>query len=207
MSGNPGWKYRLDATQKQPLFQGQVRDVLTRENRAIADSEPTTRQDPSGRRRASVEGGLVTESSIEAGQQLYRGNNVCVESDGLLYRSRAKTFGTQNTAGEAETTHSESMSNSNPNKSISVSDTVKLYAFVTGVSVRLLRIVVDPDSSAIVSQTGYLIKGGTQGRFVDMTLIDDNKVVITYGLVSTSTVFAKVLSGLDTTVTQGSELS
>lgn len=202
----PPWKFRLADPSGGPVFANQLRVTLTHQNRAITDSQPNVRQSASGNSRAVVEGGLVTQTAGEAGENLSRGDNVALESDGFLYKTRATALGTENTAGEVTTSHSEAVSTTDVTRSVAVSGTVLVHAFRTNSATRVARTVVDPESTAITSQTISVIKANN-GTSCDIIKLTDNVAVIAYGVSGDSTIYAKVLSGLDTGVTQGSELS
>ena len=164
-----------------------------------------TATSPSG---INIVGSISCASQFTAGQAIYSGNNVSVDTaTGNIYRTRVTAFGSINTpTTESLTTSSQDPSAGAPStmRFVDVSSTVKLLVLSETSGLVVLRIVVDPTTSAITSITETTVTGSSSGRTnVDVVKLSSTAVCLVY--VAGGNVYARILSGLDSGVTANTE--
>lgn len=154
----------------------------------------------------SVTGSLSAQTVLVAGQAIDAGNNVSLNSsDNKVYRTRVTALGSESstTISNGGTVTAEAH-----HKFLSISSTVKVFAKIddTADGCSIDRIVIDPTTSGVTSASATTITSAitSPAISIDMIKISDTVAVIAYA--SATQVFVKVLSGLDTTVTQGTEV-
>ena len=146
---------------------------------------------------------LSSMSRETAGQDLLTGQCVALESNGSVYRTRVTNLATANTlTALALTTPSEG----NRHRLISISDTVKLLLMIENGTVRVSRIVVDPESSAITSVGAQTAIPAIASATANMDIIRMTATTAMVSFVgSTGDLRVVILSALDTTITINSE--
>lgn len=154
----------------------------------------------------SMQGSLSPQEAYECGQTVQKDGVAAQESDGKIYRTRATAFSTENTETAASNSGSRATFGRKP-KLLNISSTVKIWLRAgSGNQGYRNRVVVSPTSSSISSQSGAVVTSNSC-NWVDGCTLTSTTALLVYSNSGASTIYAKVLSGLDSGVTLNAETS
>lgn len=149
-------------------------------------------------------GKVISQQSFTTGIAIDAGSSAAIESDGLLYRTRATALSTKNT--EQTLTTAVADPTSFANRLYSVSSGMRALFYNNGSNFLLKQIAISPTSSTITSVTSNTLDNTTTAAVgSDAVMVNSTDAVVCWG--SGSAVRARYVQSIDATVTLGTSIS
>lgn len=156
--------------------------------------------------RAKFDGRTSYSELVTTLENVEKGDAVITSTNGDIETTAATNIG--DTSSNAAATTTSTANSTTRDEVLDISATVKLQVGVrsggTGAAYSN-RIVVVPSTGVITSCTQATISTTTAFEAIDASKLSATTAIVVYGDNATSTIYGKILSGLDTTTTVGAE--
>lgn len=147
----------------------------------------------------------VSDGNQTAGHKIDSGSQVSLQSDGLIYPCRVNSVSAVDTNVSTITDASLLSAQEQRSVFLDISDTVKLVVS-SGDPLSATRVAITPTTTTSATSTWTVVDNDTATWMADAIDIGGNSVAVAASCGSSEPMMSVILSGLDTTVTVGTEV-